>query len=73
MCSLRGASVLSVGVVAHPCPHYQAGNIDLVFDNTVKSTENVRAGNEEIREVRHMEIVIHTHTHTHDTTARSLH
>ena len=61
MCSLRGASVLSVGVVAHPCPHCQAGNIDLVFDNTVKSTENVRAGNEEIREVRHMETVTHTH------------
>ena len=68
MCSLRGVSVLSVGVVAaHPCPHCQAGNIDLVFDNTVKSTENVRAGNEEIREVRHMKTVTHTHTHTHTT------
>ena len=35
-------------------PLSQAGNIDLVFDNTVQSTENVRAGNEEIRDVRHM-------------------
>lgn len=35
-------------------PSSQAGNIDLVFDNTVQSTENVRAGNEEIRDVRHI-------------------